>query len=228
MHFNLKVLIFSLLFISVINAQDLTREQKLQKIDELNGQIKILETDALSPDVKDLKQAAKEGFEVFRLMPREKYDHKFTVQGGGAYYSFTTKSHDYQKTAQIALEQNYLSVGFAGADYGFIADLGNVPLAGINKETGEVVFLSDYQPPTKETEIRSEQRKAYNYDTPTATYRNRVLYSIGHSYALRAISFDNADLLVAFKIYRKDTDGSLIIFWKMLKQFEKPTLERNQ
>lgn len=45
---------------------------------------------------------------------------------------------------------------------------------------------------------------------------------------MRAISFDEADTLVAFKIHRKDTDGSLIIFWKLIKDFEIPKLERNK
>ncbi len=221
-----KSLIFVLLFASVAFSQELTREQKLQKIDELNNQIKILETDVLLPNAKDLKQAEKEGVEVFRLMPREKYDHKFTVQGGGAYYSFTTKSHDYRKIAQIGLDQNYLSVGFAGADYGFIADLGSVALADVTKETGEINFLVNYKPPTEEKEVRIEQRKAYEYDTGNATFRSRVPVSIGHSYALRIIDFDRADVLVAFKIYRKDIDGSLIVFWKLLENFEKPILAR--
>ena len=228
MRFFVKVFVFVLLGGSIAFSQESTRDQKLQKIDELNSQIKVLEADVLLPDIKDLRQAEKEGFEVFRLMPRELYDHKFTVQGGGAYYSFTTKSHDYQKIAQIELSQNYLSVGFAGADYGFIADLGSVPLAGITKETDEINFLVNYKPPTKEADVRIEQRKAGNYETENATYRSRVLFSVGHSYALRAISFDQADVLVALKIYRKDTDGSLIIFWKLLENFEKPKLTRNE
>ncbi len=228
MRFSLKIFAFSLIFVSIAGAQDLTREQKLQKIDELNSQIRVLETDVLLPDAKDLKQAEKEGFEVFRLMPRERYDYKFTVQGGGAYYSFTTKSHDYQQIAQIELAQNYLSVGFAGADYGFIADLGSVSLASVTEETNELSFLFNYKPPTKEVEVRSEQRKTFNYETENATYRSRVLVSIGHSYALRAISFDRADVLVAFKIHRKDADGSLIIFWKTLAQFENPVLIRSE
>jgi hypothetical protein len=45
---------------------------------------------------------------------------------------------------------------------------------------------------------------------------------------LRAISFDDADILVAFRIHRKDTDGSLIIFWKLLETFEIPHLKRNE
>lgn len=207
-------------------SQEPSREQKLQKIDDLNSQIKSLEADVLLPDAKDFKQAEKQGFEVFRLMPRERYDRKLTVQGGGAYYSFTTRSHDYQKIAQIGLEQNYLMVGFAGADYGFIADLGSLPLANVSTETIEINFLVNYKPPTKEPEIRVEQRKAFNYETENATYSSRVPVSLEKTYALRAITFDRADVLVAFKIHRKDTDGSLIIFWKLLGNFDKPVLIR--
>jgi hypothetical protein len=211
---------------SIAFGQELSREQKLQKIIELNSQIKVLEQDVILPGAKDLKQAEKEGFGVFRILPREKYDHKFTIQGGGSFYSFTTKSHDYQKIAQICLEQNNLRVGFAGADYGFIADLGETPLADITKETGEVNFLANYKPPTNEPEVRSEARKTHNYEASGFSYKRSVAAVVGRAYVLRAISFDDADVLVAFKVYRKDADGSLIIFWKLIENFEKPLLAR--
>lgn len=225
MQFSFKILIFVLFFVSIVNAQDLTRKQKLQKIDELNSQIKALETDILLPDAKDSERAQKEGFDVFRIMPRERYDHKLTVQGGGSYYSFTTKSHDYQKIAQIGLEQNYLKVGFAGADYGFIADLGETPLTEITKEAAEVNFLLNYKPPTNEPEVRIEQRKTWSYEVDGLVFKDRIAAVVGHTYVLRAISFGNADVLVAFKVHRKDSDGSLIIFWKLIENFESPNLK---
>ncbi len=33
---------------------------------------------------------------------------------------------------------------------------------------------------------------------------------------------DYYDILVAFKVQRKDVDGSLVIFWKPIEQFETP------
>ncbi|HYP49776.1 MAG TPA: hypothetical protein VEQ34_02455, partial [Pyrinomonadaceae bacterium] len=185
-----------LLCSSVAFGQESTREQKLQKINDLNSQIKTLEQEIILPDAKDLKEAQKEGFSVFRIMPREKYDHKLTIQGGGSYYSFTTKSHDYQKIAQIGLEQNSLKVGFEGADYGFIADLGETALADITRETGEANFLINYKPPANEPEVRSEARKAWNYEADGFSYKRSVPAIVGHTYVLRAISFDHADVLV--------------------------------
>ena len=85
MNFVVAVLVFVLLSSSSASGQELTREQKLQKISELNNQIKVLEQDVLQPDAKDLKQAEKAGFGVFRILPREKYDGKLVIRGGGSY-----------------------------------------------------------------------------------------------------------------------------------------------
>lgn len=227
MRFIVNITLLILVCSSIVFNQELNRDQKLQKIGELNSQIQVLEADVLLPNTKDAKQAEKEDFKVFRIMPRER-DHKLTVQGGGSFYSFTTKSHDYQKIAQIGLEQNHLKVGFAGANYGFIADLGEIALADVINETAEANFLLNYKPPTNEPDVRIEQRKAWNYETDGLTFKSSVPAIVGHSYVLRSISFGSADILVAFKIYRKDADGSLIIFWKNIKDFETPNIEGNK
>ena len=226
MRFTLNIFIIILLFVSSIVAQELTRVQKLQKIDELNNQIKTLENDVISPSAKDLKQAQKDGFSVFRIMPREKYDHKLTINGGAAYYSFVRKASDYGQGSDIELYQDKLSVGFAGADYGFIYDLGETSLAEVSNHSAGVSFLIEYRPPTIEPEIRIEQRKAHEYETDNFVFKRSVPSIVGHTYILRSISFDRSDILVALKVHRKDTDGSLIIFWKTIKNFEKPLIAR--
>ncbi len=64
MRFTLNISVIVLFFVSIVAAQELTREQKLQKIDELNNQIKTLENDVNSPSAKDLKQAQKDSLVV--------------------------------------------------------------------------------------------------------------------------------------------------------------------
>ncbi len=228
MRFTLCSLIIVLFFGLAVNAQELTRAQKLQKIDELNKQIKLLEKDFTAPDAKDFKQAQTESFNVFRILPREKYDGRMTTSGGGAYYSFARKTAKYGNGSDIELSQNFLSVGFAGANYGFIYDLGDVPLLSVSKETTEANFLANYKPPTNEPEIRNEQRKARGYEANGILYKDRVPNIAGHTYLLRSINFGSSDVLVAFKVHRKDTDGSLIIFWKNIANFDTPQIERNQ
>jgi hypothetical protein len=64
MRFTLNISVIVLFFVSIVAAQELTREQKLQKIDELNNQIKTLENDVNLPSAKDLKQAQKDSLVV--------------------------------------------------------------------------------------------------------------------------------------------------------------------
>jgi hypothetical protein len=227
MRLSFGILILVLLFGSMAGAQELTQEQKLGKISELRSQIDILEKSILLPAENDVKEAEKQGFAVFRIMPRETYEKKITIRGGGAYYSFTRKTHEYGYGSDIELQQGNLSVGFAGADYGFIYDLGETPLADVTKETNEASFLAGYKPPTIITEIRSEQDKARNYEVNNLTYKENLRAVVGHTYILRSINFGDSDILVAFRVQRKDTDGSLIIFWKPLENFEKPLIARN-
>ncbi len=229
MRFILNIFIIVLFFVSIAAAQELNREQKLQKIAELNNQIKTLEKDVILPSAKDLREAQKEGFSVFRIMPREIYDGVFTIRGGAAFYSFTNKLHNYNNIPQIQLEGDSLSVGFAGADYGFIADLEEIPLREINKETKGVNFLINYQSPNNEPLARSEFTKSIKgFEIDGVNFKQSISAIVGHNYILRAITYNQADISVAFKVHRKDMDGSLIIFWKLLENFETPKLERNK
>ncbi|MEK6283404.1 MAG: hypothetical protein AABN95_23880 [Acidobacteriota bacterium] len=41
---------------------------------------------------------------------------------------------------------------------------------------------------------------------------------------LRSIGYRASDVLVAFKVVRQDTDGSVILAWKLLKKYPVPTL----
>ena len=230
------VVVFVFLFSSFVFNQDTprdqktwdkSREQKLAQIKELNAQINKIVDDLVTPLAPDVQQAESEGAQVFRLNPREIYGSFAAPQGGGCYYSFSEKSHDYQHTAQIELQQGYLSVGFAGADYGFMIDLGERGMTDISEETPEVKFLYNYAAPSDEPVARAEYRKLQKYEAEGFIYKNRFPAVVGHSYLLRAITYSRSDTLVALRIIRKDTDGSLIIYWKPLKTFDKPELKPN-
>lgn len=224
----LRIFGFLLALSSFVFAQEFTRAEKLQKIQDLRSQVAAFEKDILQPDAADLTAAAKLGFSAIRLMPREKYEKILSIRGGGSYYSFVRKNQEYGYGSDIGLEQGNLKVGFAGADYGFIYDLGEVSLSEVNKNTNEAFFLVSYKPPVNEPEIRSEARKAFDYDYNGLKYRSHVPSAVGHTYLLRSISLGDSDVLVAFTVHRKDTDGSLIIFWKTIENFEKPLMVRSE
>lgn len=217
--------VFSIALPTVFFAQEISRDQKFQQIKELNAQIDKVVQDLLLPTASDKREADLEGVAVFRLMPREIFGRTIAIpSGGGSYYSFSTKSHDYGKVPSISLEQGGLHSGFAGGDYGLIADLGELPLSRITSETPEIAYLLKYRAATNIIDARVERRNTWG---ESATYKGRVLAIVGHSYAIRAINYGGADVVVAFKIARKDGDGSLTIYWKMMGDFGKPTLDPN-
>lgn len=153
---------------------------------------------------------------------------RLTINGGGAYYSFTRKTHEYGQGSDIQLSQGELSVGFAGVDYGLMAVVGDVPLETIGLELPDVNVLASYKPPSQEPEARHEKRRLdQNVVIDGLRVSRRLPLQAGSTYLLRSFNYGQADVLVAFRVVRVDTDGSAIILYKLLKKFSAPHLARN-
>ena len=147
-------LIFSCLNVA---AQTQSREQIIKEIEAKRAEIAVLEKHVLATSDTD-----REEFAVFltqpqtgliRLLPREKYDRKLIDDdyGGGAYYSFVHFNHEYGQGSDISLEQEQLSVGFAGVDYGLIHERS----ATFRWIKSRLIILQralccEYTPPTRE------------------------------------------------------------------------------
>lgn len=192
----------------------------------------------LRPDAAAVTEAESYGAGVFKLLPRGMFkdkegsykdeDNPLGLRQGGAYYSFTTGSHSYNKTPQIGLERGNLNVGFYGANYGLFVDCGAVPLIDESNHSDALIALMGYIPPKLRSELVKERERFSTGNTGMLTARH-VPAVEGHTYLLRAISFNEADKLVAFRILKMDQDGSLTIAWRTLKDFEVPRLfERSE
>ncbi len=230
----------SLLTISLIClAQSPSRLDLQREIETKLTELKALEKQFLSPAPEDKETYAaylgRKDMGLIRLLPRS-YGRKNNLKvpealmrGGGAYYSFSRLTHEYGYGSDISLDQDKLLVGFAGADYGLIADLGDVPLETISVEDARAGFMAAYEVPSELTQARAEGLRFTSGVTEDGvTYKNRVPVAVRSTYLLRSVNYNRADLLVAFKVVRKDSDGSLIIVWKLLKNYPKPQLASNQ
>jgi hypothetical protein len=184
---------------------------------------------------------------LIRLLPREIYDnpsHKKgerAIRGGGAYYWFAKLTHAYGYGSDIGLQRNQLSVGFAGLDYGMLTNLGDVSLEDISLEDWRAEFISEYEPARSERQARAEAgrfsairaraehgRTAINSGVTVngMVYSRSLPVEENNSYLLRSIVYDRSDVLVAFRVVRKDSDGSVIIAWKLLKEYSAPRLSK--
>jgi hypothetical protein len=219
-------------------AQSASRDDVLKAIAAKRTELQQLEDKFLSPAEQD-RDAYKELLSqpdtgLIRLLPREVYDgdvkkdlKTLTIRGGGAYYSFARLTHEYGYGSDLSLESGYLSVGFAGADYGMMIDLGDISLDEITKDSPAALSLADYAAAREEPQARVEQTQIQaGRNLDGVTYMGRVPLKIGVTFLLRSISYNRSDLLVAFHTVRKDTDGSVIIVWKLLKKYPKPELAR--
>jgi len=220
-------------FSTIVFAQTESRENLLQQIETKRAELATLEKTFLEPSDEDratfaefLKQP---NTGLIRLLPREVFDKgsKLTTRGGGAYYSFTRLSHDYGNGTDLELQQKQLSVGFAGANYGMMLNVGDIPLDEISIEHPTARVLSNHSAATDEPQARVEQRR---FSTGTTiegiAYKDRVPVQVNATYLLRSIYYSASDVLVAFRVVRQDGDGSAIILWKLLKKYPKPELAR--
>jgi len=228
-------LLFTAISSGVTLAQTESRADLLDTVQTKRAELAKLEASLLAVSAED-RSAYSEFLSqpdtgIIRLMPREKFDSYgsgksgLTINGGGAYYSFARLTHEYGQGSDIALEQGYLKVGFAGADYGMLIRLEGVAVEDVSSELPGAMFLANYKAATTEPDARIEQRRfLYNADP---VYKQRVKVEIGATYLLRSINFERSDLLVALKVVRQDTEGSVIIAWKLLQKYPVPKLARN-
>lgn len=228
-------LLFSmtLLFAPAALAQGDARAQAAAEIESLRAQLKAKEAVLLAPSKADRKAhadfLAQPDTGLARLLPREKWDGKLSIRGGGAYYSFHTSSHEYDDTSDIEFGRGKLSVGFHGADFGFIYEVGDAPLEEVTLEHPSVRFLVTFVPPSTRPEVDKlwTEYVSAGLNTGEFVYRRTVPAAVGKTYVLRSVSYGDADTLVAFRIVREDADGSVTLLWRRLKQFPKPELQRN-
>jgi hypothetical protein len=222
-----------------VHAQSSSRDDVLKDIAAKRAELQKLEDQFLSPSeedraaYKDLLSQPNTG--VIRLLPRDVYESEvykknrktLTIRGGGAYYSFARLTHEYGYGSDLSLDSGYLSVGFAGADYGMMIDLGDVSLDEISNDYPRVLSLLNYAAVKDEPQARAEHRQIQTgLILDGATYKAHVPVKVGTTFLLRSINYGDTDVLVAFRTVRKDTDGSLIIAWKLLKKYPKPELMR--
>ncbi len=221
------------LAVSASYGQELERTQAVQEFEALKSKLATLEKPLLAVSAEDtvafaefLKQPDSG---LIRLLPREKYDARLEIRGGGAYYSFTRLKHEYGRGSDIELSQEQFSVGFAGFNFGFLLALGDKPLEELTVDTSELRFLLEFKPPQIEPEIRAIQMQSgRGVEANGLTYKSYLPAKAGRTYALRSVDYENSDVLVGFRVVRQDTDGSMILLWKMLHKFPVPKALRER
>lgn len=203
-------------------AQTQSRPEILKQIEDKRAELAELEKKYLEPSADDRTRYAEflrqPNTGLIRLMPTGNF-------GRGVYYSFTRLTHEYVGETDLSFESGQFRSGFAGANYGFMTNLGDVPIEEVGQTTPGVTFFAAYKAPKEEQAARKEyHRLARGAEIEKLPVARSVPVQQDTTYLLRSINYGYSDVLVAFRVVRIDSDGSAIIVWKLLVKYETPKL----
>ena len=155
---------------------------------------------------------------IGRILSRGKFEELLSTRGGGAYWSFATRSNSYDESPDVELQKGSFSSGFYGSSIGFVTDLGTLPLERVPDGPGIL------PPPLDESQRgiweflwseRGEGTGGYAADFPERAHAlgvpRRATAIVGHTYVLRAILPGEHDLLVAFTSVEGDENGHTLV-----------------
>jgi len=178
---------------------------------------------------------------VARLLDRGVFGEQFSLpwmRGGGSYYSFTERVHDYNRRPQVALEQSKLQASFYGASSAILIDLGARRLADVPASRVAPAGLAPAQSflwAVAHAEVAPGQgglrhtyaemrNKAFEdgalderlLATVEAVAREIVEVRPGHAYLLRSVSEDEHDVLVGVEVIAASSEQCTIA-WRILE-----------
>lgn len=167
---------------------------------------------------------------------------QLTLPGAGASYSFRKNMYRLKRLADISFTDNqFLSKGKYAQ--GIIGNLGDVDIEKISLDSQGVKEINDFVPEKEKDLIEKQYKKLEKgvivnnilfsnklkaIENSTFILRN-VAYNTKHYTAIDGVwtynefEFDKrTDILVAFRVLRKNEDGSLVILWKKLAEKKSP------
>ncbi len=168
---------------------------------------------------------------------------KYSLPGAGAAFSFRKKNYQIWRLSDFVYKDSkFLSVGLF--QQGIFLDVGDVELEKITADIGGLKFMNDYVPLTKSVEAYKEALKFIKGVTVNNySYSSIIPAKVNSTYVLRSIAYrgpnfrsvkgikynefdfdERKDVVVAFRVIKKDEDGSLIILWKEISRKDSPKL----
>ncbi|MCA1566751.1 MAG: hypothetical protein LC803_14120 [Acidobacteria bacterium] len=146
------------------------------------------------------------------------------VSGGGSFYSFRAKKHQRAFASDIALRDGLFNAGFMNHTLGLLTTLGDVPLDAVTLHSNAVRPFLKFVPAKTLAETEREFKRSRAWlEVRDHTYGATAPARVNTTYVLRSIAFEPnrskpSDVLVAFRITRKDADGAVTVVWKHLQK----------
>lgn len=191
---------------------------------------------------------------LIKLFPENDCESKYVVSATenclnliprSSFFSFRKRNHSDRKLSDIRLKDNVL-ISDGIISQGMIVALGDLPLENVSIGSDGLKFLSAYLPAHKNREELDEFKKLAKVLTDSGyNYSQTAPLAENMTYALRVIAYKGsvllplygyfyydlleqdkrADIIVAFRVVRKDKDGIVTLLWKELSMKDSPKLK---
>jgi len=158
---------------------------------------------------------------LVRLLPREKYDQtiQMPLKGGGAFYSFAKLSHEAGPWSDIKLQDGKMYAGVNDLTLGLMTELHDVSLENVSLENPTVKFIMLLPLAAKYPEYKDQVVKYRSgFEADGKIYQSALPALLDHTYLLRSTIYDRADSVIALRVIRIDSDGSVTLLWKLLNR----------
>jgi hypothetical protein len=163
---------------------------------------------------------AQEGTGAARILPRGRFDTLIDQRGGGAYYSFATRTNDYNQEPDLELQQGYLTSGFYGGADGRVLDLGTTAIEEVEADPERPPSTLDAKGIENWRRLWAERPKGASASDAVRTVPDaRVKAETGRTYLVRSILSGEHDVLVVFRLVEEDAHGFALV-WRLLRSWE--------
>lgn len=222
-----KITIVILLFSLAVFAQNAPEVNKLEQLKKTDAEISSLEDkkiiledkrDALrrelvSVEAGDEAEARKSYIRAVKLFPDGILDEIIPLPEGESFsvYPFIEISEFYfaPRLAYVNGSLKFLNDESGGLIY----NLGGTPLGTVGEQSREFMALSKFKTPQNKSEIQS------SFSVDGFAFVNSTPAVAGNTYLIRAFNLKGKDGIYVIHIKRKYSDGSIVFFVKLLKNF---------
>ena len=183
---------------------------------------------------------------IFKLLARTKcnvrenaeaykmcVEKQATIRFFATSYSLRENRHVSEQLGDLVLWEDQLIADGKGLQT-IMVQLGDVPLDSISLASGDVEYLAQFPLATTVTEAQKQADElAKGVTFGHHQYWSSVWARPETPYAIRSIAYSlkhqsinagpNGDVIAAFRIIRRDPEGSVTIIWKELQRRKAPT-----
>lgn len=170
---------------------------------------------------------------------------KYTMPGNGSSFSFRKESYRIPRVADIMYSDKvFKTTGVL--QHSVLTNIGDVPIESVTDQTAGMRYLTELVPSKTMAEAKKfDDELLSGISSDGSRYGRSSEVTLNSTYLLRAVAYrgnlfravqnvvydeltldKREDVLIAFRVVRKDADNAITIVWREIRSRKSPRLEK--